>query len=95
MFLAAGGYRHDGTIDGKKMTALGHGCLKLKPLVMDKFKVVHSLESTNKEAISFEYKKRPGWFVRARDRGCYIEKREKEVKYGMYMLIVLVFYFCC
>lgn len=58
------------------MPMLGHGCLKLRPLCMDTFKVVNCLEESNKEhAISFEFRKRPGWFIRARKQGCFIEKR--------------------
>eukprot|EP00794_Sanderia_malayensis_P004669 gene4669-5278_t len=80
MFLAAGGY-NPGKY-GTTAPVLEHGCLRLRPLAADRFKLVSCLDAgENSDAVSFEYRKRPGWFIRARDRDCFMEKRTKEVKY--------------
>ncbi len=82
MFLAAGGYKHQNEAGENRVPMLGRGCLKLKPLLIDRFKVVPGLDNYNRDAVSFEYIKKPGWFVRARYRQCFIEKRVKETLFG-------------
>lgn len=86
MFFAPAAYRSSyfnslGN-EWKTPVVLGAGCLKLRPLAKDRFKVVDALDRFSENAISFEYIQKPGWFIRALNTDLVIEKRSKTSEYG-------------
>ena len=66
----------------KAPIVLGAGCLKLRPLEKDKFKAVKALDRFSEQAVSFEFARRPGWFIRSLNTDLVIEKRSKSAEYG-------------
>jgi len=85
MFFAPGGYSsaffNSLEKDKKAPVVLGAGCLKLRPLEKDKFKTVHSLYKTSEEAVSFEFVRKPGWFIRSLNTELVIERHSKNAEY--------------
>ena len=80
MFFAPGAYTSSflNRVEHKKtLPVLGAGCLKLRPLAKDKFKIVPGLDRFSHESVSFEFAKRPRWFIRGVTKDCYIERRSK------------------
>ena len=85
MFFAPGAYSsaffNSLEKDKKAPVVLGAGCLKLRPLEKDKFKTVHSLYKTSEEAVSFEFVRKPGWFIRSLNTELVIERHSKNAEY--------------
>ena len=85
MFFAPGGYSsaffNSLEKDKKTPVVLGAGCLKLRPLEKDKFRTVHALYRTSEEAVSFEFARKPGWFIRSLNTELVIERHSKNAEY--------------
>ena len=90
MFFAPGGYSsaffNSLEKDRKVPVVLGAGCLKLRPLEKDRFRTVTGLDRTSENAVSFEFVRKPGWFIRSLNTELVIEKRIKDSDFGMYSI---------
>eukprot|EP00112_Aurelia_sp_Birch-Aquarium-sp1_P016339 Seg3697.2 transcript_id=Seg3697.2/GoldUCD/mRNA.D3Y31 product="hypothetical protein" protein_id=Seg3697.2/GoldUCD/D3Y31 len=85
MFFAPGAYSSsfykNKKNSEKRAPALERGCLKLRPLSNDKFRTWTTSEGNNETTVTFEYLRRPGWFIRVRHNQCFIEKSRKSVTF--------------
>lgn len=88
MFFAPGAYSSSffKSLEVKKKlpVVLGAGCLKLRPLEKDRFKTVDAIDRFADNAVSFEFVKRPGWYIRALNTDLIIEKRMRNTEYGKF-----------
>ena len=89
MFFASSAYSSNfyknKTNSEKRAPVLGSGCLKLRPLSNDKFRTWTGSERDNEMTVTFEYLRRPGWFIRVRHNQCFIEKYHKSVTFGKFV----------
>ena len=60
-------------------------CYRVNPLLDDKFVATAPLDRRKEDAVSFQFKDKPGWFLRARERSCFIEPRKYGGRYGRKM----------
>ena len=57
-------------------------CYRIIPLLEDKFIVTGPLAKEKDDAVSFQFKEKPRWYLRARERMCFIEPRKYHRHYG-------------
>lgn len=94
MFFAPGGYSsaffNSLEKNKKAPVVLGAGCLKLRPLEKDRFKTVNALDRVSEKAVSFEFVRKPGWFIRSLSTDLVIERRSKDADYGKRSVSLIV-----
>ena len=50
----------------------------MNPLLDDKFVATAPLDRRKEDAVSFQFKDKPGWFLRVRERSCFLNQRNME-----------------